>query len=390
MKMTTNNALGVRTQHPEYNRMAPKWKKIRDVLAAECKKYLRDVGSSETDKDYGKQRQSDYADGAVFFGFTARTLKGLVGSITRKPAEIALPEELEYLLKNCDGAGLGLEQQGQLALNECGGLGRCGLLSDAPNVQAATQADQNAGKLNPTIQFYTAENIINWRKERAGGIDILTQVVLRETYEYQNNLDEFQWLTGHQYRVLEIVDGKYQQRLFKFDEFGAETGDVEVMQPMLGGKPLNRILFEFIGADNNDSEVDEPPMNTLADINIGHYRNSADVEESAFICSQPTLMLYPGENMSPSAFLELNPNGIRLGSRLGHNLGAGGGSELVQAETSNVVRELMKDKEEQAVKAGAQLITPSAQITAEAARLQRGADTSIAATIANNVRSLLS
>lgn len=45
----------------------------------------------------------------------------------------------------------------------------------------------------------------------------------------------------------------------------------------------------------------------------------------------------------------------------------------------------MLDKEQQALQIGAQLITPSQQITAESARLQRGADTSVMATIADNV-----
>ena len=47
----------------------------------------------------------------------------------------------------------------------------------------------------------------------------------------------------------------------------------------------------------------------------------------------------------------------------------------------------MRQKEEQAIQIGAQLITPSQQITAESARLQRGADTSVMATIAGNVSS---
>lgn len=208
---------------------------------------------------------------------------------------------------------------------------------------------------------------------------------MRETYEYQNANNEFEYLIGQQYRVLEIVDGKYQQRLFKFDFSGKQDGEPELIEPKIAGKPINYIPFSFIGADNNDDSIDEPPLYTLTEINLGHFRNSADVEESAFICSQPTLMLYPGENMNTNQFNESNPNGIRLGSRMGHNLGAGGGSELLQASPSNLSKELMAQKEEQAVKAGAQMLMPSVQMTAEAARLQRGADTSLMATIAINV-----
>ena len=382
--MTVNN-LGVKTPHRDYVRMAPKWKKIRDVLSADVKSYLRNVGASESDPIYANKRQKDYEDSAVFYNFVDRTLKGMVGAVTRKPAEISLDTRLEYLMENANGSGIGIEQQSQDALKEVDSLGRAGLLTDAPETAAANKAQQNAGLLNPRILLYTAENIVTWRKARVGSTEVLTQVVLRETYEYQSANNEFDYLIGQQYRVLEIVDGKYQQRLFKFDFSGSQVGDFELIEPKIAGKSIGYIPFSFIGADNNGESIDEPPLFTLTEINLGHFRNSADVEESAFICSQPTLMLYPGENMNANQFNESNPNGIRLGSRMGHNLGAGGSSELLQASPSNLSKELMAQKEEQAVKAGAQMLMPSVQMTAEAARLQRGADTSLMATIAINV-----
>lgn len=378
-------AIGVKSQHREYIANFPRWKKVRDALAANCKSYLRDVGGSEPDKEYGAQRQKDYEDGAVFYGFTKRTLSGMVGAVMRKPPEIILPSGVEYLLENCDGAGIGLVQQSQDALGEVDALGRGGLLVDAPQAGAATMAEQNAGQLNPRILFYPAESIINWRKEARGSTSILTQVRLVEPYEYANANDEFDMLMGMRVRVVELVDGLYQQRVFTYDDKGSQSGDVVTITPTIGGKRINYIPFTFIGADNNDSSVDAPPLESLVDVNIGHYRNSADVEESSFIASQPTLMIYPGQAMNVSQFKEANPNGIRLGSRTGHNLGAGGASELLQAEPSNLAMELMLKKENQAVMIGAQLITPTVQITAEAARLQRGADTSIMATIAQNV-----
>ena len=383
--MSTGHS-SVKTLHRDYIANAGKWKKIRDVLAANCKSYLRDVSSSETDPEYKTQRQTEYENGGVFYNFTKRTLSGMVGAVMRKPAEVMLPTDVEYLLTNCDGAGLGLEAQSQDALREVDSVGRAGLLVDAPETAAATMAEQNAGQLNPRIQLYTAENIINWRKTRKGSTQVLTMVVLREPYEYQSANNEFDWLQGEQYRVLEIVDGKYQQRLFVFDSTGALIDGllVEPVIPIVKGKPLDYIPFQFIGADNNDESVDPAPLETMADINIGHFRNSADVEDSAFY-QQGTLILAPGENMNASTFKELYPKGLRMGARIGYNLGAGGSAQIVQPDPNNLSFELMKSKEDQAVKAGAQLITPTVQITAEASRLQRGADTSIMATIAINV-----
>ena len=89
--------------------------------------------------------------------------------------------------------------------------------------------------------------------------------------------------------------------------------------------------------------------------------------------------------MSLDLFTQANPNGVKMGSRTGHNIGAGGSAALIQADPNNLAKENMLNKEQQAIQIGAQLITPTQQITAESARLQRGADTSVMATIARNV-----
>ena len=379
--MAVNTEYGVKSTHPDYDANLRRWQKVRSVLAANCKTHLRDVGTSEPDPKIAKKRQDEYADGAIFYNFTKRTLSGMVGAVMRKDPEIDLPTQLEYLKTNCDGSGIGLVQHAQDTLTELDSLGRGGLLVDAPQAKAATRAEQNAGRLNPRILFYTPENIIHWHYRKVGSTKVLDMVILREQYEYQVDGQEFWWECGELYRVLEIVDGRYRQRVFTFGHDGEQMGYEEVIDI---GERID-IPFTFIGSDNNDGTVDAPPLESLAEVNIGHYRNSADVEDSSYICSQPTLMLYPGENMDPNAFKELNPNGIRIGSRTGHNLGAGGAAELIQATESNLARSLMADKENQAVMIGAQLITPTIQVTAEAARLQRGADTSIMATIAKNV-----
>ncbi|MGL6086634.1 MAG: DUF4055 domain-containing protein, partial [Enterobacterales bacterium] len=165
----------------------------------------------------------------------------------------------------------------------------------------------------------------------------------------------------------------------------ALDGQVAEIFPNLRGLEPGVIPFTFIGATNNDHTIDDAPLLPLAELNIGAFRNSADLEESSFVVGQPTLFIAPGETMSLEIFKEANPNGIKMGSRSGHNIGAGGNAFLVQAEANSLVKDVMLMKEEQAIQIGAQLITPSQQITAESARLQRGADTSVMATIAGNV-----
>lgn len=376
----------VKTKHREWLDAVPKWKKVRDTLASELKDYLRNVGKNEPDEAYGRQRQQEYEDGAICYNFTKRTLDGIVGSIMRKDPEQNFPDALDYLEDDANGAGVGLWQHAQDTLQEISSVGRGGLLVDAPNVAVATMAEQNQGLLNPIIAFYTTENIINWRMERFGSAYRVAMVVLREEYEYLDGTDEFAPNFGEQYRVLDIFDGKYRQRIYRFDEKGAmlQGGYLELF-PKLGSVPEGEIPFTFIGATNNDSTIDAAPLLPLADLNIGHFRNSADNEESSFVVGQPTLFISPGENMSLQLFQEANPNGVKMGSRSGHNIGAGGSAQLIQATENNLAKQNMRDKEEQAIQIGAQLITQTRQITAESARIQRGADTAVMASVARNV-----
>lgn len=381
-----NFGAGVKTRHRDFTNAFATWQKVRHAVSGDLVTYLRNVGKNEPDPEYGNARQKEYEEGAICYNFTKRTLSGMVGAVMRKEPEQTIPQKLEYLLENADGSGVGLWQQAQDTLGEIDSVGRGGLLVDAPNVQAATMAEQNAGLLNPVLAYYTAENIINWRTERVGSVNRVVMVVLREEYEYQSGHDEFSYLTGEQYRVLDIIEGKYRQRLFKFDQKGALQSDTGVdVFPDTKGLAKGIIPFTFIGASNNDHAIDDAPLLPLAELNIGHFRNSADNEESSFVVGQPTLFIAPGEQMSLQVFQEANPNGVKMGSRSGHNIGAGGNAFLVQAEANNLAKENMRQKEEQAIQIGAQLITPSQQITAESARLQRGADTSVMATIAGNV-----
>jgi hypothetical protein len=381
-----SNDVSVRTKHRDWNYHYAKWKKVRNAIAGDLITYLRNVGLNEPDKKYGEERQQEYEQGAICYNFTKRTLSGMVGSVMRKDPEQIIPTELEYLLKNCDGSGVGLWQHAQDTLMEIDSVGRGGLLVDAPETGAATAAEQNAGLLNPVIAFYTAENIINWRLQRFGSVNRVVMVVLRETWEYFEPGNEFETKCGEQYRVLDIDENrKYRQRIFRFKEAGGEPEPVEEIYPKLGPQLEGKIPFTFIGASNNDASIDDAPLLPLAELNIGHFRNSADNEESSFVVGQPTLFIYPGGNMSLQTFQEANPNGIKFGSRTGHNLGEGGSAQLIQAAENNLAKQNMLDKEQQAIQIGAQLITPTQQITAESARLQRGADTSVMATIARNV-----
>ncbi|CAH9015523.1 putative portal protein [Vibrio phage 242E40-1] len=391
----TDSTTYVQTKHRDYYRYNEKWKLIRSVISGEVNEYLRNVGKTECDNVVGSQRQKEYEDGAIYYNFTKRTVDGMVGSIFRKDPEIELTTQTMYLLEDVDGNGQGISQQAQAVVRDDIEIGRGGLFVDTPSMEATdgnetsgrvvTLQDQRDGKINPKIQFYPAESIINWRTERFGSVNKLRMIVLREEYEYQSGDNKYLWLTGYQYRTLELDDeGYYKQTVTKFNQVGEAVGGDAVYEPISNGSRMTEIPFVFVGAENNDYAIDEPPMYPLSTLNIGHYRNSADNEEFLHILGQAMLTISPSDAMS-AKWKEYNPDGVKFGARAGLVLGANGSASILQAQPNNANSQAMKDKEAQAVQIGAQLITPSSQETAEAARIKQGADTSVLASIAVNV-----
>ncbi len=374
------------TTHNDYDEMAPTWQLVRNAVSGAVIEYLRNVGANEADPIAQNQRQREYEDGAIYYNFTARTLNGMQGAVFRQDPEIELPTQLEYLLTNCDGNGQGIVQQSQESINENAQVGRLGLFVDMPSdMQGASLADQQNGMINPSILLYTAENIVNWRTKQVGAITMLNLIVLREYYEEVDPDNKYNVVSGVQYRTLELdEDGYYVQTLEKVTPKNQEN-QFEVYEPRMNGARMTEVPFVFCGSENNDYTVDMPPLKAMSDLNIAHFRNTADNEEQLYTCAQAMLVIAPSENITPEQWVKSNPNGVKFGSRRGVNVGSGGNAFLLQAQAGNALSEAIATKEEQAIKIGAQLITPTTAQTATEAKIQQGADTSVLASITNNV-----
>jgi hypothetical protein len=196
--------------------------------------------------------------------------------------------------------------------------------------------------------------------------------VLRERNE---NQDEFYNTELYDnYRVLWLDDDGY---------YNVATMNLRSGQPRdASGSLLTEIPFKFVGSKDNDYTIDEPPMYDLSNVNLSHYRNSADNEESSFIVGQPTLVL--STEQSTEELLKDNPCGISIGSRSAIVLGQGDDSKLLQAEPNNLPKSNMEQKENIMVQLGARLATPSQNQTAEATRINYGAETSQLSIIVSN------
>ena len=377
----------VDNEHPEYAKYLAMWTRTRDaVRGAIAVKDKKHVYLPVPDNDSGDERKGtetvryrQYIKRAVFTNFTGRTKNALAGAAFRKNPQVEMPTGLEYLINDATGDGLSLAQLAKDELSNLLETGRCGFLVDYPQAGDNLTAEEvSMLELRAAIIPYTAEQIINWKTEVMRGRKMLVSCTLAENY--YNPADEFDHSTEVQYRVLRLREDGYTQQLYREGEPFTE----EFYPRMSDGSTWSFIPFQFVGAQNNDASMDDAPLSDIADVNMAHYRNSADYEESCFLVGQPSLFIT--HSLSPDQFAEYNPQGIKLGSRVGHVLGETGSASLLQANPNQLVLEAMRLKENQMVMIGARIITDrTANETAEGARIRFASENSVLGDIVGNL-----
>lgn len=330
-------------------------------------------------------RYLSYVQRAVFYNVTKRTLNGLVGYVFARDPEIKSPTAMENVISDSDGAGIDLVQNAKKSLAHVLAFGRAGVLVDyPPSPDGATVAELAKGDIRPTIVAYHPYQIRNWRTMVRGAKVVLSMVVLLEKHVWEDN--GFQELVGVQFRVLKLDEaGNYTVELWYADDpNGTDFLKQETYSPLDGnGGKIIDIPFSFIGSENNDSNPDMPPLLDMANLNIAHYRNSADYEESCFIVGQPTPVV---TGITDTWYEKVLNKRIDFGSRGGIPLPTGGDAKLLQAEPNTMIKEAMDHKEKQMVALGAKLIEDSTVVrTATEAMMDDTSETSILATCAKNV-----
>lgn len=349
---------------PEVSEASPDWDKVADCVEGETRvkkgkdKYLPRPNPTDESNE-NKKRYEHYIERALFFNATGRTLSGMMGLAFRDAPDIKLPTSIKDLIDNVDGAGTPLMTQAHDTLEHQLKTGRRGLLADYPQTEGVTsKADQP--NVRPRIVTYDAKNIINWRTD---GYGRFTLVVLFESVEVP---DDYAVTTVDQWRELYLDGaGHYQVRLWRKSDDTKEPVEHAAFTPLQSnGQPWNEIPFTLAGAVDNKPDIDRAPLFDLACVNIAHYRNSADYEESVFMVGQPTLVIagLPDEKT------------IFLGSRSAIGVDIGGDAKLLEASPNTLAGEAMEKKEKQMVSLGARLLTPGEVAkTAEQSRSETAA-----------------
>ena len=384
--------------HPLYEMHEKRAQRTRDAveggdaIKGRGTEYLPDPSGDTSqmprvEQQEAQERYRAYKQRALYLGVTGRTHDGMVGAVFRKDPSVDLPAPIEHLKDDADGNGMGLAQFARGTISALLKEGREGILVDFPEAEDGLIRTQEQGRrrtreesrsLRPVFRAYSSANIINWRRKG----DQLALVVLREPYEIGN--DEFTHDWDWQYRVLTLdSDGLYVQRVFRG---GSEVASAQPRDSL--GRRWRFIPFAFVGAHNNNEHPDKPLLLDMADVNIAHYRNSADQEEAGFIAGQPMVHIDIGD-LDGEEWDRLNPGGIKVGSRNGIQT-KGGRMEMVQAEERNILNRLMEQKESQMLSIGARLIEQGGgNQTAEEVRAKSGTENATLATVTENANAAI-
>jgi hypothetical protein len=352
--------------HADLTTRRLQWEKVRACLEGE--EVVKQQGAALLPKPSGQttEQYDAYRARASFYAICERTLRGLSGLVLRNAPAITVPPRLEPILKTATTDGHTMDVLVSEVLDEVMALGRYGLLVDYP--VGATSTDV------PSFATYKAEDIVNWRVSILNGKRVVTRVVLSD---FADDDDEG---SSESYLELEIVNGVYMSRHYTVDN--GQPVLVSERQPTVGGRMLNGIPFVFMSPYNLKPATSKPPFLDLANMNIAHYRNSADYEHALFLTAQPTPWI--SGNITEAD----KPRSIGAGSLWCLPEGASAGMLEFSGAGLAAQRQAMMDKEDRMAALGARMIkdASTAAETAETARLRGRAETSLLASTVRMVQ----
>lgn len=372
--------------HTDLRAILPHYEIISDCVIGESQvKFRRDKylprPNPQDKSEANNLRYSAYVTRAVFYNVTKRTLGGLVGQVFSRRPIIEVPKALDPVIEDATGLGVGFEQLAKNAAGYVVSKGRSGVHIDYPDTGGTvTRAELIDGDIRPLFTVYKPEQIINWRWIKRGGRNVLTLVVLAGTYVRSD--DGFIETLGKEYKVLRLdASNEYTITTYR-DESNAPVGPV-VKPTDPAGKPFNEIPFSFIGSETNDAAIDPAPLYDLASLNIAHYRNSADYEESCYISGQPTAWF---SGLTEQWVKDVLKGEVQMGARAAIPLPMNAQAGMLQPNPNTLPFEAMKHKESQMVALGAKLVEGGAvQKTATEVSIDQSYETSTLSASADNV-----
>jgi hypothetical protein len=224
----------------------------------------------------------------------------------------------------------------------------------------------------PYLVAYDAEQIVDWDTIVVSGDTRLSYLVLREVERTRN---DFQVTVADRYRRIRLVDGLVEVELWKKAEDGKTWVVTETKQPTRRGARLDFIPFVFVNADGITPPVRKPVLLDLVDLNLSHYRTSADLEHGRHFTGLPQPVVI-GANPQTS---------LRIGSASVWPLPAGGDAKYMEFTGAGLktLENALDQKERQMAVLGTRMLEQQkkTQEAADTVRLRHAGDDATLASI---------
>lgn len=359
---------------------APIWKRCRVAIAGGDA--VRAMGSEIVPAISGMSRGEfdGYLRRASYMNASQRTLDALVGLVMQKPAQTDIPPALEELTDHIDGRGGRLEDFARHALAEVLSVGGGLALVDHPERPdgVITAAQERALGLRPLVSWYPLESVLEYRTGIVNGYEEITWLKLVE--EYDEEVDEWTVDLKQQIRVYCMCEGRVWARVFRQAADGQWHLFSESWPVAHSGQPIAYIPGVFFGPIKN--APGKSPLLDLIDMNLAHFRNSADHEHVLHFSGLPTPYV---AGVEASAF----PEGLKIGSSAAHVF-EDANARIMFAEISGDSSALaaeMAAKEVRMAALGARILAPEGRQaeSGEALAIRRGGEHSALAKVADSV-----
>ena len=354
----------ITTQNKYYSRFTEQWDKVRHCLEGEDEIKAQGVSYLPQPSGMTPPAYDAYRTRASFYSVAERTLRGMTGMVFRNDPVMKLPEPLDPWLESATNENMSLQMFIEEVTRNVLSLGRYGVLLDFPN------ADVKVGTI-PHLVTYDVQNILDWKEELIDGKQTLTKVVLQETMEEDSLTGTGVWLK------LQLVEGVYTVENWT-ETLDSDQGPVsvqvgEALTPTINGAPLDYIPFMFFNPYDHRPQPSKPPFIDLCNMNLAHYRNSADYEHALYLTAQPTPWV-AGQLDSKT-----KPSAIGAGTIWYLPQDSKAGMLEFSGKGIEAQRLAMQDKEDRMASLGARMIKDSSRVQekAETARLRARGETSL-------------
>ena len=351
------NQIDPSTRHPMFGKHSAIVQTCYDAFNGDVRNenYVKRL-SEQSDSEY-----EAYVSRPFYLNATERTIQSLIGTMMRNPMELSGPEPV------VDGS-LTFEAMVQDQIMDVALGGRILIMMDV--YEDGT----------PYITYYPSQNIINWAE------DFVVLETTRQVRDAKNPfllVDEVYW---KEFFIDE--DGHHSAR--EWTKVGNKFFSSDPVKLIVRGSPVQGLKVWWATPYDNTSLIYNPPVKSVAELNVAHFRLSCDHYNGLHFLAVPTLYaqgdLQPDQNGNVTGKIVLGSTSSAPHFTSGGGLAFAefGGSGLGSLhEEKNRIEELMNQY-------GARLVSPKAGVeSAAAVELRAIAETSILETLTNSIETAL-